>query len=327
MSSSKDVVAILTNAVSVAGREESGGMMKDQPISILVTGARNGNGQESQQRQLRVKYNDARVSPVWTDEQSSVELSTDSDEGSECGGSEKSSEGYLDLRVYDEGAGERNRIKVKGNTKFKSDVEEDSEHESDEEDEGGQTKWEYPEAKLPVEDRTYGVDERDLGTADCWVKRHPDMIRLTGRHPFNSEAPLQKLMSQGFLTPTNLHYVRNHGYVPQGVWDDWRIEITGRLRRPCSLSLNDLITKFTQRELPVTLVCAGNRRMEQNLVSKTIGFNWGPAGVSTSVWKGVRLCDVLRYCGLATKKKGALYVCFEGAETLPAAGGTRLVLL
>lgn len=78
MSSSKDVVAILTNAVSVAGREESGGMMKDQPISILVTGARNGNGQESQQRQLRVKYNDARVSPVWTDEQSSVELSTDS---------------------------------------------------------------------------------------------------------------------------------------------------------------------------------------------------------------------------------------------------------
>ena len=33
----------------------------------------------------------------------------------------------------------------------------------------------------------------------------------------------------------------------------------------------------------VLLVCAGNRRKEENLVKQTIGFNWGAAGVSTSV--------------------------------------------
>ena len=34
------------------------------------------------------------------------------------------------------------------------------------------------------------VDERDIKTPDNWVKRHPNLIRLTGKHPFNVEAPL-----------------------------------------------------------------------------------------------------------------------------------------
>lgn len=50
------------------------------------------------------------------------------------------------------------------------------------------------------------------------------------------------------------------------------------------------------REIPVTLVCAGNRRKEENLVKQTIGFNWGAAGLGTSVWKGVLLRDVLLRC-------------------------------
>ena len=55
------------------------------------------------------------------------------------------------------------------------------------------------------------IDERDVGTPDEWVPRHPDLVRLTGRHPFNVEPPLPKLMEHGFLTPASLHYVRNHG--------------------------------------------------------------------------------------------------------------------
>ena len=55
------------------------------------------------------------------------------------------------------------------------------------------------------------VDPRDVGTPDEWIKRHPDMVRLTGRHPFNVEPPLPKLMEHGFITPASLHYVRNHG--------------------------------------------------------------------------------------------------------------------
>ena len=40
-----------------------------------------------------------------------------------------------------------------------------------------------------------------------WVPRHPELIRLTGRHPFNCEPPLSTVMDKGFITPCSL--VRN----------------------------------------------------------------------------------------------------------------------
>eukprot|EP00850_Spirogloea_muscicola_P009636 SM000054S18122 [mRNA] locus=s54:728439:731848:+ [translate_table: standard] len=167
-----------------------------------------------------------------------------------------------------------------------------------------------------------GVDKRDVGTPDAWVARHAELVRLTGRHPFNCEAPLPRLMEYGFLTPVALHYVRNHGYVPRGDWATWRVEVGGAVRRPCALSMDDLAA-MPSRVLPVSLVCAGNRRKEENMVKQTIGFNWGAAAVSTSVWRGVRLCDVLRRAGVLPKSAGALHVCFEGAESLPGGGGSK----
>ncbi|GMI82891.1 NITRATE REDUCTASE 2, CHLORATE RESISTANT 3, ARABIDOPSIS NITRATE REDUCTASE 2, NITRATE REDUCTASE [Hibiscus trionum] len=167
------------------------------------------------------------------------------------------------------------------------------------------------------------LDPRDEATADNWIHRNPSMLRLTGKHPFNSEAPLNRLMHHGFITPVPLHYVRNHGPVPKASWGDWTVEVTGLVKRPTKLSMNQLVNEFQSREFPVTLVCAGNRRKEQNMVKKTIGFNWGAAGVSTSVWRGVPLCDVLRRCGIFGKKHGVLHVCFEGAEDLPGGGGSK----
>ncbi|XP_077213361.1 nitrate reductase [NADH]-like [Tasmannia lanceolata] len=166
-------------------------------------------------------------------------------------------------------------------------------------------------------------DPRDEGTSDGWIKRHPSLIRLTGKHPFNSEPPLTKLMHHGFITPASIHYVRSHGAVPKANWDDWTVEICGLVKRPTKFTMSQLVNEFKPSEFPVTLVCAGNRRKEQNMVKQTIGFNWGSAGISTSVWCGVRLRDVLKRCGVFSRKKGALNVCFEGAEDLPGGGGSK----
>jgi nitrate reductase (NAD(P)H) len=59
-----------------------------------------------------------------------------------------------------------------------------------------------------------GIDPRDADTPDDWVPRHPELIRLTGRHPFNVEPPLDRLMQHGLITPQALHFVRDHGAVP-----------------------------------------------------------------------------------------------------------------
>ena len=97
------------------------------------------------------------------------------------------------------------------------------------------------------------------GTPDDWVERHPEMIRLTGRHPFNSEPPLDKLYDAGFHTPTQLHIVRNHGAVPKLEWETHEVSISGLVAKPTTLSMNELAAgkKFPVSTFPVLLPCAG----------------------------------------------------------------------
>ncbi|KAF8404170.1 hypothetical protein HHK36_009050 [Tetracentron sinense] len=191
---------------------------------------------------------------------------------------------------------------------------------SEDEDEND---WNDSLRKLNSEVEPSILDSKDVGTADSWIERNPSMIRLTGKHPFNSEPPLARLMHHGFITPVPLHYVRNHGPVPKASWEDWTVEICGLVKRPGRFTMDQLANEFPTREFPATLVCAGNRRKEQNMVKQTIGFNWGAAAISTSVWRGVRLRDVLKRCGILSRRKGALNVCFEGAEDLPGGGGSK----
>ena len=66
--------------------------------------------------------------------------------------------------------------------------------------------------------------------------------------------------------------------------------------------------------IPMTLVCAGNRRKEQNMIQKGLGFSWGAGGVSTALFTGVYLADVLEY---VKPRRKAKHVIFEGADPLP----------
>ncbi|KAI0086010.1 hypothetical protein BDY19DRAFT_895569 [Irpex rosettiformis] len=170
---------------------------------------------------------------------------------------------------------------------------------------------------LPYNETPRTAAQVDVQTPDAWIKRDPGLIRLTGKHPFNTEGVLSAVFDAGFLTPAHLHVVRNHGAVPQispnTAYAEWKIEIHGLVTRPIILSVQDLARLFTVRTLPMTLCCAGNRRKEQNVVRKSLGFDWGSAGVSTSLWTGVYLADILDYVGV--DKRRAKHVIFEGADT------------
>ncbi|RIA92042.1 nitrate reductase [NADH]-like protein [Glomus cerebriforme] len=181
---------------------------------------------------------------------------------------------------------------------------------------------------LESKDVIVTIDPRDVGTPDNWIPRHPELIRLTGKHPFNSESPLPILMEQGFMTPTPLHYVRNHGPVPKLSWDTHRLVVDGFVSKTLNLSMDDIV-KMPYREFPVTLICAGNRRKEQNMIKQTIGFNWGSSAISTSVWRGVPLRHVLKLagCSLDIDYEEPRYVCFVGSDKLPNGYyGTSLTL-
>nr|ACI29313.1 NADPH nitrate reductase [Penicillium camemberti] len=169
-----------------------------------------------------------------------------------------------------------------------------------------------PPSKNPVD-----ILDVDKGTPDNHVPRDPRLIRLTGVHPFNVEPPLTALYKEGFLTSPELFYVRNHGPVPQ-VRDedipDWEISIEGLVEKPLVLNFREVLQKYNQITAPITLVCAGNRRKEQNTVRKSKGFSWGPAGLSTALFTGPMMADILRS---AKPLRRAKYVCMEGADKLP----------
>ncbi|KAF6764114.1 nitrate reductase [Ephemerocybe angulata] len=137
---------------------------------------------------------------------------------------------------------------------------------------------------IPADGAPEAIDTQDKGTPDKWVPRDPRM--------------LSDLYSQGFFTSTNLFFVRNHGAVPQVDIEkakNWQVEINGLCNNPVSFSVDDLRRTFEVVTIPITLVCAGNRRKEQNVVQKSLGFSWGAAGISTALFTGVRLADVLNF--------------------------------
>ena len=87
-----------------------------------------------------------------------------------------------------------------------------------------------PSYPMPPPSTKPDVLAQDKTTPDFHVPRDPRLIRLTGVHPFNVEAPLSDLYNEGFLTSPELFYVRNHGAVPQ-VHDedipDWEFSVEG----------------------------------------------------------------------------------------------------
>lgn len=164
-----------------------------------------------------------------------------------------------------------------------------------------------------------GPSVYDNNNTDKWVPRDHRLNRLTGIHPFNCEAPLSILREHKYLTPPTLHYVRNHGICPKLFWHSHTIEITGLVDKPVNLTMQELMT-LPRISVPVTLNCAGNRRKEQNLIQKGIGFHWGCAAASTVIWTGVPLHEVLKYVGIQDE---AHWINFAGpVGEVPAGDGT-----
>lgn len=168
------------------------------------------------------------------------------------------------------------------------------------------------------------IDEADQFTPDHWVPRAAELIRNTGSHPLNAEAPLKALIDEGLITQNEIHYVRNHGAVPRLLWELHEIEIThGDNKRV--FAMDHLFHDFRSINIPVVISCDGNRRGELNMIKTSKGFDWGPGAVGCAYWRGPLLRDVLLACGVpdpllrdtaGQHSRTRQWVNFEGADQL-----------
>src|SRR5438552_1110381 len=106
--------------------------------------------------------------------------------------------------------------------------------------------------------------------------------------PFNAETPIAALRKP--VTPTENTYVRSHFPVPDIPAGEWQLQVGGAIAQPVRLTLADL-TALPSRTVTCTMECAGNGRIGFAPLPK--GEPWGIGAVSTGVWRGVTLADVL----------------------------------
>lgn len=158
-------------------------------------------------------------------------------------------------------------------------------------------------------------------------RRHP-ALRVHASKPFNAETPAQLLVDH-FVTPNDLFYVRNHLPVPQSAVDDAmatkrkgtlrseaKVEVSGvGLRRPVTLTIDELRKRFPAHTVTTSLQCAGNRRSDMKADDdRTVrGLPWRSGAVGTARWTGVLLCDVLQYTGAS--EHDVQHVLFQGRDT------------
>ncbi|KAL4956782.1 hypothetical protein BDW69DRAFT_67808 [Aspergillus filifer] len=167
--------------------------------------------------------------------------------------------------------------------------------------------------KLPSQ-----IDEADQFSPDSWIPRSDRLMRLTGKHPLNAEPDLSVLFDAGFITPSGIHYVRNHGAVPHLLWENHKLEVIAG--KELTLQMDQIRDNFDSINIPILLACDGNRRKELNMIRKTRAFNYTAAASGCAYWKGVLLRDVLIAADiekLTNKNPDKYYwVNFAGADEL-----------
>jgi len=126
------------------------------------------------------------------------------------------------------------------------------------------------------------------------------------KEPANLEMPFSSL--DGFITPNERFYVRNHFPVPQIDVRGWRLKIEGAVERPVEFTYDQLLN-MEKHNVTSILECAGNSRVF--LVPKVKGVQWELGAVGNAQWTGVFLRHLLTKAGL---KSEAVDIILEGAD-------------
>ncbi|MBA3263582.1 MAG: sulfite oxidase [Thermoleophilaceae bacterium] len=127
----------------------------------------------------------------------------------------------------------------------------------------------------------------------------PGELRLAAR---NHALPLEALRYP--ITPAGLHYLLIHYDIPPVDAAVFRLEVSGAVERPLSLTLDDLRAREAV-SMPVTFECAGNGRAL--LSPRPLSQPWLTEAVGTAEWAGTPLAPLLDEAGVRPSAVEALF--------------------
>ena len=143
------------------------------------------------------------------------------------------------------------------------------------------------------------------------VKPTPDSLFVA--RGTNAEMRWPAMRGQGYLTPIDRFFVRNHTSTPRIDATTWRLRVHGTgVEREISVSYDELLA-LPQVSLTRFIECAGNGRSffgtQQGQAASGTAWTLGAVGVAE--WTGVRLSSVLERAGI---KQSALDVMPVGLD-------------
>ncbi len=154
----------------------------------------------------------------------------------------------------------------------------------------------------------------------------PELFHL---HGTNAETRWEAMAGQGYLTPVDRFFVRNHTSTPVIDAATWRLELFGSGLRGAPTAQQPVRFTYDQiKRLPSTVIetaieCAGNGRSLYTTQQgqPVSGTAWKLGAVGVARWRGVRLSTVLHAAGL---HRDALDVLPEGLDAEWVTGGVNL---
>jgi sulfane dehydrogenase subunit SoxC len=131
----------------------------------------------------------------------------------------------------------------------------------------------------------------------------PEELRLAAR---NHGLPLEALREP--ITPAGLHYLLIHYDIPAVDPGSFRLEVTGAVERPLTLSLDALRERERVAE-PITFECAGNGRAL--LEPRPLSQPWLTEAVGTAEWGGTPLAPLLDEAGVDAAAVQVLFTALD----------------
>jgi len=147
------------------------------------------------------------------------------------------------------------------------------------------------------------------------MTQHPPKLVTVTENPYNAETPFAALLQE--VTSLEQVYVRNHFAFPDLDKASWRLDITGDVNKPLSVSLPEL-QSLPVKTLKVTLECAGNGR--KSIEPAPPGTPWGYGAISVVEFSGAPLSLLLEDAGA---DEGVLEAVFLGADRGEVSPGRR----
>ena len=131
-------------------------------------------------------------------------------------------------------------------------------------------------------------------------------LSILNNRPLNAETPSHLLDDN--ITPSDRHFIRNNGLVPQIDATKWTLTVDGEVHTPLVLTLEQL-KRFKQYTYALQIECGGNGRAGFNPPAK--GNQWTYGAIGCATYTGVKMRDVLHSAGL---KNSAVYTGYYGED-------------